>query len=72
MEQTSLPLVSVLMTTYNHERYLARAVESVLAQQTSFAVELVLGEDCSTDGTRASARPMPPNIPAACGWSPAL
>lgn len=53
MEQTSLPLVSVLMTTYNHERYLARAVESVLAQQTSFAVELVLGEDCSTDGTRA-------------------
>ncbi|HBL70840.1 MAG TPA: glycosyltransferase family 2 protein, partial [Alistipes sp.] len=28
-----MPLVSVLMTTYNHERYLARAVESVLAQQ---------------------------------------
>ena len=51
--EMSLPLVSVCMTTYNHEAYLARAIEGVLAQQTSFGVELVLGEDCSTDGTRA-------------------
>ena len=47
------PLVSVCMTTYNHERYLPRAIESVLEQQTTFGVELVLGEDCSTDSTRA-------------------
>ena len=47
------PLVSVCMTTYNHEAYLRRAIESVLEQQTSFGVEIVLGEDCSTDGTRA-------------------
>ena len=46
------PLVSVCMTTYNHERYLARAIESVLEQRTTFGVELVLGEDCSTDSTR--------------------
>lgn len=46
------PLVSVCMTTYNHEAYLAQAIESVLAQQTSFGVELVVGEDCSTDHTR--------------------
>ena len=46
-----MPLVSVCMTTYNHEAYLAQAIESVLAQQTSFGVELVLGEDCSTDRT---------------------
>lgn len=45
------PLVSVLMTTYNHEKYLRRAVDSVLAQQTDFDYELVLGEDCSTDST---------------------
>ena len=51
--EMSPPLVSVCMTTYNHEAYLARAIEGVLAQQTSFGVELVLGEDCSTDGTRA-------------------
>lgn len=37
------PLVSVCMTTYNHEAWLAQAIESVLAQQTAFGVELVLG-----------------------------
>ena len=47
------PLVSVCMTTYNHEAYLAQAIEGVLSQQTDFGVELVVGEDCSTDGTRA-------------------
>ena len=47
------PLVSVCMTTYNHEAYLAQAIEGVLSQQTDFGVELVVGEDCSTDRTRA-------------------
>ena len=51
--ETTPPLVSVCMTTYNHEAYLAQAIEGVLAQQTPFEVELVIGEDCSTDNTRA-------------------
>ncbi len=46
-------VVSVATTTYNHEAYIAEAIESVLRQETDFAVELVIGEDCSTDGTRA-------------------
>lgn len=50
------PLVSVCMTTYNHEAYLAEAIESILAQQTSFDFELVLGEDCSTDRTAEICR----------------
>lgn len=45
--------VSVLTITYNHERYITQAVESVLMQDTSFDFELVIGEDCSPDGTRA-------------------
>ena len=49
------PLVSVVMLTYNHERYLAEAIESVIFQQTSFPVELLIGEDCSTDGTKEIA-----------------
>ncbi len=49
---TERPKVSVLMITYNHEAFIAQAVESVLMQETDFKVELVIGEDCSTDRTR--------------------
>ncbi len=49
------PLVSVHMITYNHESYIAQAIEGVLAQKTTFPFELVIGEDCSTDGTRRVA-----------------
>jgi glycosyltransferase involved in cell wall biosynthesis len=41
------------MITYNHERFVAQAIESVLAQRGPFSIELVVGEDCSTDATRA-------------------
>jgi glycosyltransferase involved in cell wall biosynthesis len=46
------PLVSVHMITFNHEPYIARAIEGVLMQETDFPIDLVIGEDCSTDGTR--------------------
>src|ERR1700739_2391661 len=46
------PLISVCMITYNHEKYIAQAIESVLAQKTNFPVELVIGDDYSTDSTR--------------------
>lgn len=44
--------VSILMITYNHEKYVTQAVESVLSQEADFDYELVVGEDCSTDYTR--------------------
>ncbi len=50
MEQ---PLVSVRIVTYNQERYIAAAIESVLEQETDFRYELLIGEDASTDGTAA-------------------
>lgn len=46
------PKVSVLMITYNHEKYIEQAVRSVMMQETDFDYELVIGEDCSTDSTR--------------------
>lgn len=47
-----LPLASVVMLAYNHESYIARAIEGVINQKTDFPFELVIGEDCSTDKTR--------------------
>lgn len=47
-----IPLVSVCMCTYNHENYLSEAIESILLQKTGFLIELLIGEDCSTDNTR--------------------
>jgi glycosyltransferase involved in cell wall biosynthesis len=46
------PLVSVLSITYNHASYISQALESFLAQETTVPFEIVVGEDCSTDGTR--------------------
>jgi glycosyltransferase involved in cell wall biosynthesis len=45
--------VSVLVVTYNHVDYLPAAIESVLAQRTTFPIEILISEDASTDGTRA-------------------
>lgn len=44
--------VTVLLTTYNHENYIAQALDSVLMQETDFDYEVVVLEDCSTDATR--------------------
>ncbi|MFM9840707.1 MAG: glycosyltransferase family 2 protein [Cyclobacteriaceae bacterium] len=51
----SNPLVSVLMTAYNRKRYLAEAIESVLAS-TYRNFELIIVDDCSTDSTLAIAK----------------
>lgn len=48
----SSPLVSVVCVTYNHEKFLRQALDGFLMQKTSFPVEIILAEDCSTDGTR--------------------
>ena len=55
MTGTTRPLVSVLMTAYNREAFLPAAVESVLAQWRS-EFELVIVDDCSSDGTLDIAR----------------
>jgi glycosyltransferase involved in cell wall biosynthesis len=44
--------VSVAMITFNHERFIHEAINSILSQKTDFHFELVLGEDHSTDSTR--------------------
>lgn len=51
IKRPNSPVVSVMMTTYNHEPFIAQAVESILAQRVKFTYEIVIGEDCSTDST---------------------
>lgn len=52
---TEQPLVSVLMTAYNREKYIAEAIESVL-QSSYNNWELIIVDDCSIDSTVAIAK----------------
>lgn len=47
------PVVSVCVVTYNHQRYIRDCLMSVIAQSTDAPLELLVGDDCSTDGTSA-------------------
>jgi glycosyltransferase involved in cell wall biosynthesis len=52
MASNTLPLVSVCIIAYNHEKYIRDAIEGVLMQKVNFEYELIIGDDCSTDNTR--------------------
>jgi glycosyltransferase involved in cell wall biosynthesis len=45
------PLVSVLIISYNHEKYIRQAIEGCLMQQTSFPYEIIIHDDASTDSS---------------------
>lgn len=63
-------MVSVNMITYNHVSFIARAIEGVLIQRVKFKIELIIGEDCSTDNTaeivKIYAQKYPDKIKASC------
>lgn len=48
----NLPIVSVCIQTYNHEKYISRCIESVLEQEVMFEWEIIISEDESDDKTR--------------------
>ena len=48
----STATVSVMVITYNHARYIAQTLQSVLDQVTDFPVEINIIDDCSTDGAQ--------------------
>jgi glycosyltransferase involved in cell wall biosynthesis len=46
------PLLSVCLITYNHAPYIRQAIESVLSQKIDFEWEIIIADDCSSDGSR--------------------
>ena len=50
-----MPLVSILMTAYNREKYIAEAIKSVLSS-TFINFELIIVDDASVDNTVAIAQ----------------
>ena len=46
------PMVSICLITYNHEKYIKQAVDSILNQQVEFTYELLIADDASTDRTQ--------------------
>lgn len=49
--KNTLPRVAVLVVTYNQERYIRECIESALHQETIYPMDIIVGNDCSTDGT---------------------
>lgn len=45
------PLVSVLVITFNQADYIAQCLDGILMQETGFPFEVLVNDDCSTDGT---------------------
>ncbi len=46
------PLVSMCCITFNHEKFITKALDSMLIQETDFPFEIIIRDDCSTDNTR--------------------
>lgn len=50
------PKVSVCVVTYNQKNYIRKCLQSIVEQKTDFDFEVIVGDDCSTDGTRDIVR----------------
>lgn len=53
MPENNDVILSIYVATFNHENYIVRALDSILMQKTKYKFEVLVGEDASTDGTRA-------------------
>ena len=53
MNTEAMPLVSVRVSTWNQAPYIAQALDSILMQEFTGSLEIIVGDDASTDGTTA-------------------
>ena len=45
-------MLSIYVPVYNHEKYIEKALDSILSQKTEYSYEVLVGEDCSKDMSR--------------------
>lgn len=51
MTKINIPKVSVCIVTFNQKEYIGQCLDSVIRQETNFEFEVIVSDDCSTDGT---------------------
>lgn len=56
MNQTDKIKVSVIVVTYNQEKTIGRTLDSILEQKRDFPIEIIIGDDASSDNTEKICR----------------
>lgn len=49
-------MLSILVPTYHQEQYIGQAIDSIMMQETQYRCEVLIGDDCSPDGTQQVLR----------------
>jgi glycosyltransferase involved in cell wall biosynthesis len=52
----TIPTVSIINNTFNHEKFIRDAIDGFLMQQTNFKVEILIHDDASNDNTQSIVR----------------
>ena len=56
--------LSIIVAVYNHEKYIEKAIRSIMAQKTNFEYEVLIGEDCSTDNSKTILKTLEKECPS--------
>lgn len=56
--------LSIIVAVYNHERYIEQAIKSILQQKVNFEYEVIIGEDCSKDGSQKVLKQIEKDCPS--------
>lgn len=63
LENKAVPLVSICVLTYNHEKFIRQALDSFLMQKVDFKVEIIVHDDASLDQTQYILKEYDSNYP---------
>lgn len=51
MKQDNIPILTIICTSFNHEKYIKECLDGFVMQQTKFLFEIIVHDDASTDNT---------------------